>query len=403
MQLHHGTPQDAGMLPDRVEHVKALARTWVEDGPHPALVVLAARRGVIFLHEALGTLRPDADSPPLEKDSIFPMMSATKPVTAACVLALVEDGKVGLTWPVRDYFPEITGEGTDQILVHHLLCHLSGWRDIDVGREQLRRREEGGERPPIEPGQDKGVAAYLHGAWATPLSAPPGTVMEYSSLNYELLGELVRRASDKPLDQFARERIFEPLGMKDSSYVLPPEHRERKVRRTEDLQGWFLGPLFPGADSEAFEADASGPGGLHLTALDYAIFTQMLLNGGRYGGRRILSRASVDAMRRNHIPPGVPARVSFLGTDGSTLEKEFTGGYGYGLFPFEGTVTAKLNGGLVSPSSFSHTGALGIYWWADPERDLIGLYFSVCGLLPNETWNWRADLFVDALTASVEE
>jgi CubicO group peptidase (beta-lactamase class C family) len=405
MELRPGTPQEAGMLASKVEHVKELARGWVEDGTHPALVVLAARRGVIFLHEGYGTLRP-GEPAPLPKDAIFPIFSATKPITAACVLLLVEEGKVGLMRPVREYFQEVSAEGTEEVLIHHLLTHLSGWRDIDVAREQMRRNAEGGELPPREPGQHRDIAAALYLQSATPLDCPPGTAMQYCQLNYELLADLVRRVSGQPIDVFARDRLFEPLGMSDSSYVLSGEHRERKVRRAAGMPGTeFTGRLYAGIDTERFEGVPSGAAGVHTTARDYAVFAQMLLNDGVYAGRRVLSRAAVQAMRRNHVPEGVPVRWVMLGPDGEPTTIELGGGYGYGLFPFADTVTPYFNGGLGSPSSFSHSGALGTYWWADPERELVGVYLSVAARVRDDgiTPDWRADLFVDALTAAVDE
>src|SRR3989304_4949675 len=116
---------------------------------------------------------------------------------------------------------------------------------------------------------------------------------------------------------------------------------------------------------------------MHASARDIAVFAQMLLNGGTYDGRRVLSSASVRAMRRNHVPEGVPVRVELLGPDGSPVTFEFSGGYGYGLFPFLNTVVPYYNGGLASASSFSHSGAGGPYFWADPERDLVGVYLAV--------------------------
>lgn len=321
------------------------------------------------------------------------------------MLLLVEEGKVGLMRPIREYFPEISAEGADEVLIHHLLAHLSGWRDIDVIREQQRRTAEGGEPPPPEPGQNRDIAYVLHQTRATPLDCRPGEAMQYCQRNYELLADLVRRVSGQSIDAFARERLFEPLGMKDSSYVLPVEQRERKVRRAEGMPGTeFAGRMLPGVDTERFEATPAGSGGMHTTARDYAAFAQMLLNNGTYGGRRVLSGAAVHAMRRNHVPDGVPVRWARLGPDGESVNLEFRGGYGYGLFPFGNRVTARANGGLASQSSFSHVGNFGTCWWADPECELVGVYLSVAaryledGILPD----MRADLFVDALTAAVD-
>ena len=128
-KLRYGTPEEAGMLPDRIERVKQLAAGWVAEGQTPSLVILAARKGIIFLHEAYGRLRPEENSPPLRTDSIFPISSLTKPVTATAAMILVEDGLLGLNRPIVDYIPEICGEGTEEILVHHLLTHTSGYNE----------------------------------------------------------------------------------------------------------------------------------------------------------------------------------------------------------------------------------------------------------------------------------
>ena len=407
MKLRPGTPEEAGMSPARVQHVKELARSWVEDGTHHALVVLVARRGLIVLHEAFGTLSPEPESPPLPLDAIFPLASVTKPVTAAATMCLVEDGRVGLMRPIRDYFPEISAEGTEEVLVHHLLTHLSGWRNIDAQTEIERLLKEGGEMPAPEPGQHPFHAGLASLMRTLPLACGPGEAMQYCNINYELLADLTRRVSGTPIERFARERIFEPLGMADSSYVLPPEHRERKVRRGEGMPvSPNLGPLNPGFDSEQFEGTPSGASGLHASARDIAVFAQMLLNGGTYDGQRVLSGASVQAMRRNQVPEGVPVIGELLGPDGKPITMSlFSGGYGYGLFPFLDTVTPYFNGGLASPSSFGHSGYGGIYFWADPERDLVGVYLSVArrNLEDDFTPDWRADIFVDAVTAAAED
>jgi CubicO group peptidase (beta-lactamase class C family) len=407
MQLTYGTPQEAGMDPARVDHIKALTRGWVEEGIHPALVVLAARKGVIFLHEAYGKQRPQDDTP-LQKDAIFPMMSATKPFTAACVLMLVEEGKVGLMRPVREYFPEISGEGTDEILVHHLLCHLSGWRESDVNAEMLRVSQARPEMPAPEPGQHRDVAALLHLAKGTPLAHRPGEALQYCNFNFELLGDLVRKASGQPIEAFAEERLFRPLGMDGASYVLPEAHKARKVLRSEGVIGaTFQSRFMPGLDSERSESQPLGSAGMHASAHDLALFASVLLNDGTYDGKRILSRASVEAMRRNHVPPGTPVLWESRRPTGELIELALSGGYGYGLFPFEASLpVAYLNGGLASAGSFGHGGLYGSYWWADPEHDLTGVYLSVALAWfsdPTAGPMWRPDIFVDAVTAAVED
>jgi CubicO group peptidase (beta-lactamase class C family) len=405
MQLRPGTAEEAGMSPAKVQQVKELARGWVEDSIFPALVGLVARRGIIVLHEAFGKLRQEPDSPPLPLDAIFPVTSTTKPVTAAAVMLLVEEGRVGLMRPIREYFPEISAKGADEVLVHHLLTHLSGWRDSDALTGIQRLLQEGVEIPPPEPGQHPDMAGLPSLLRAMPFACRPGEAMQYCNLNYELLGDLVRRVSGTPIERFAQERIFEPLGMRDSSYVLPPEHRERKVRRGAGMPGTEDGGQFnPGLDSERYEGQPWGARGLHTNARDLAVFAQMLLNGGTYNDRRVLSSASVQAMRRNHVPEGVPVRWERPGPDGP-ITLEVGGGYGYGLFPFLNTVMPFFNGGLASPSSFSHGGFGGSYFWADPERHLVGVFLSVHRRYREDgvTTDGRSDLFVDAVTAAVDD
>jgi CubicO group peptidase (beta-lactamase class C family) len=115
-QLRPGDPEEVGMSARQVRRVAGLAGGWVRQGITPALVVLAARKGVVVLHEAFGRLRPEADAPPLPLDAIYPLASITKPITATAVMCLVEDGLLGLNSPVQEYLPEFVGEGTDQVM-----------------------------------------------------------------------------------------------------------------------------------------------------------------------------------------------------------------------------------------------------------------------------------------------
>src|SRR3989442_5491727 len=127
MRLRPGPPKDAGMFPERVAHVRDLCAGWVEEGHTATLGVCVARRGVVVLHESFGILGPGPDSPRLEHDGLFAGASVTKAITATLVMQLVEDGLLGLNRPAKDYLPEISGEGTEEILVHHLLTHTSGY------------------------------------------------------------------------------------------------------------------------------------------------------------------------------------------------------------------------------------------------------------------------------------
>ena len=150
--LRPGTAEEAGMSPARLARIKELAARWVEEGLAQALVVLAARRGIVVLHEAFGRLRPGPGSPSVRRDTIFPLASLTKPITATVVMMLVEDGILGLNHPVQEYIPEFIGEGKEMVLVHHLLTHTSGIREMDVVAHVERKRRAGAGPVPDEVG-----------------------------------------------------------------------------------------------------------------------------------------------------------------------------------------------------------------------------------------------------------
>ena len=204
----------------------------VEEGHTSALVVLVARHGTIVLHEAFGRSGGSTDAV-LGTSAIFPLMSIGKVITATSVMILVEDGEVGLNRPVQEYLPEFLGDGKDRVMVHHLLSHSSRLVDDDVvaHQEQARGRVL---VPPTEPNQHPRVHELLWLRWDAPLSKPPGTEMSYSGPGYALLAEVVRRRSGMNIGEFARQRIFEPLGMRDSFYAVPERALPRLVHRPAD-------------------------------------------------------------------------------------------------------------------------------------------------------------------------
>jgi CubicO group peptidase (beta-lactamase class C family) len=372
MKLRPGNPEEVGMSAQRVQHVVDLAGGWVAQGITPALVVLVARRGVIVIHEAFGRLTPEEDSPPLRLDTIFPLASLTKPITATAAMILVEDGLLGLNRPVSWYIPEFVGEGKDAVMVHHLLTHTSGLRDEDV--DAYAEKKGTVEIPPPDETQHPRVNEYLFLRYDAPLWKPPGTEMSYCNYGYELVGEIVRRVSGRSLDDFARERIFEPLGMKDTCYIVPDSVRQRVVRRSE------AGPI---AEPRWLQETPTARGGVFSTAMDMAIFGQMFLNCGIYGDTRILSPASVAEVTRNQIP-GVGAR------HGNEFFPEASWGFGWNI---HGSKMDK--GTLHSPKAFCHVGAGGVFLWVDPVYEIVGVYFSVMFS------GSRVDLFMNSVTAAV--
>lgn len=391
-ELRYGDPEAVGMSAARVRRIARLAERWVNTGEVTALVVIAARRGVIVLHEAFGRLGPDPDALPLPLNAIFPIASTSKIFTAAAALILVEDGLLSLTRPVGEYIAEFQGEGKDAVLVHHLLTHTAGFEDTQIDA-YLRDRELAGELPDHdEPSHlwfDVFVwSRYLTVAHRAPLARPAGQEMSYSSYGFTLLGKIVERVAGQSFDRCVQQRIFGPLGMADTCYGYPHALSERVVGRAPDAKGMQVvaKPDFPRA------ADAAG--GVCSTARDLTVFGQMLLNRGRYGEARILGPVAVAEMIRNQIP-GIPARY------GDRVFPEASWGFRVDV---EGNKTSLRYPSLRSKDAFGHGGAGGTLWWCDPEYELVGVYLAVTpNYYPDLMEKWNADLLFNTVMAAIDK
>jgi CubicO group peptidase (beta-lactamase class C family) len=256
-------------------------------------------------------------------------------------------------------------------------------KNLDVNA--FAERKETLEIPPPEKTQHPLLHEFLHLRYDLPLPMQPGVEMNWCTYNYDLLGEIVRRVSGRSLADFSRERIFEPLGMVDTHYIVPESARGRVVRYPAD---WRYAGLF--TDLRLEETPWAGSGA-YSTAMDMATFGQMFLNGGTYGGRRILSPASVAEMTRNQIP-GIST------TYGGKREffREASWGFGWNI---HGNKKDWVGGTLHSPQAFLRSSVDGVLLWADPVYDVVGSFTSV-------TMDDRAvcqDLFVNAVMAAVVE
>lgn len=389
--LRFGSAGQAGLDPERIELLRQRAAGWVASGSQQCIVLLVARHGVICLHEAWGKLAPRADSPPAKPDSIFWIASNSKPITATAIMMLVEDGLLGLNRPVVNYVPELCGDRIDDVTLRHLLTHTSGF-DYDETTEFINSRLEteplaGDHRPFSE--------RYLEAGYAITPSKKPGSVMTYNNYNYALLADVVRRVSDRPFWEFARERIFERLGMRDSWYRYETRFKDRLAH---------LDPAYPPdvgiVVDDAFERDIfdsfSGAWGLKSTALDYAKFVQMILNGGVYGDARLLQRRTVHEMTRNQIP-GIG--TDFFGAWHSEAN------WGLGIRVLGDDRWNWYDGSLTPTGTLSHGGAAGTQWWADPANDLLGIHFSVCRDVDYERREMHVniDLVQDMVTAAIAD
>ena len=408
--LKQGPPESVGMDPIRVGGLKKLASGWVDKGDTPSLVVLVARRGTIVLHEAFGVRHYEDATATLKPDAIFPTASLTKPMTAALVMCLVEDGLIGLNRPSVEYIPDLdvpSVQWLEEARVADLLSHTSGIVDLQWLAFINAATVKAPDLPPPEAGQNSAINRRIRLSAGAPLARRPGTAMIYSDFGYLLLADIVRRVSGQPFWQFARSRLFEPFRMRDSGYRFPPELSHQRVYCKPGLPGTAPIPgVHGGCDSPEYDELDIGNNGVTSTAHDLAAFLQMLLNEGSHGDRRVLSRATVAAMTRPQLDSSIPFMMALLDSaTGKRVEFEFkiAGGYGYGLFLFPRT-TFVINGSLASASAFGHSGYHGTYMWADPEYELLGVFLSVSpGIKRGSHPALNSELFMNAAHAAVVE
>ena len=222
-------------------------------------------------------------------------------------MALVEDGLLGLQRPLAEYIPEFLGEGKDAVMVHRLLTHTSGLSDELVIAHRAEKKARGAPIPVPEPTQHPWIHENLWLGYDAPLWKAPGQEMSYCNFGYSLLGEVVRRVSKQSLANFATARIFEPLGMESTFYIVPDSVRARIITRSKDAP-YAVAVTGPGLGSREHQDTPSAAGGVYSTVMDLAIFAQMFLNRECYGDVRILSPAAVAEMTRNQIP-GISSRI----------------------------------------------------------------------------------------------
>lgn len=394
--LSHGTSEEAGMDPGRIARLRDQAPEWVDGFRMRSSVLLAARRGKIVFHEAYGPLTDQPNSPAMEKDSIFCVASTSKTITATSIMALVEDGALGLNRPIKEYLPELRGEGADDVEVQHLLTHTSGFDDEEADEKFASRIADTRtlEGDP-ENGLHKFQARQFACQWDVKTHFTPGSRMLYCSYGYNLLGEIVRRVSGQSFDAFAKARICEPLGMTDSTLVRDETKRERCVLRGVDVPGGSeSGKPLSGLEGRWIQEVAWGGGAMMTTAMDLARFGQMFLDGGVADGQRILSPASVHEMTRNQIP-GVAA----------DLFGEEHGEASWGLgWTVQGDERWRWAGGtLVPKGTFYQLGFGGHCLWIDPVNEVVGVYLSVCLDIDEEINEHHSpmDLFQNMVTAAV--
>jgi CubicO group peptidase (beta-lactamase class C family) len=336
--LGYGSPEEVGMCEERLSKLDLVLADAIVRGDMPGAVLLVGRQGKVVYRKGFGARATEPHFEAMTLDTVFDMASLTKVMaTASAAMMLVEDGRISFTDPVSRYLPGFAQNQKADITIQHLLTHFSGLR----------------------PGlslQDPwaGCDAGLGRAFQEKPVASPGERFIYSDINYIVLAELIRSVSGKTLEEFTQERIFDPLGMADTTFspkgellcrVAPTESREGKL-----LRGEVHDP------TAARMAGCIGSAGLFSTADDTAVFAQMILNGGVYNDTRILSPLAILQMTSPQSP----------------LQSLDLRGIGFDIR----TPYSTSRGDLFPVGSFGHTGFTGTSLWIDPYTECFVVLLS---------------------------
>jgi len=322
------TPESVGMSGEILEKIDLVVEESIKLEQIPGAVVLIGHKGRAVFKKAYGnrSLLPKVE--PMTLDTVFDTASLTKVVaTASSIMLLYQMGKLSLDVPVSKYIPEFGKNGKSEITIRQLLTHFSGMPFED----DLSRYRDG----------KKKALDYIY---SLPTQTKPSEKFVYSGIGYIVLGEIVKRVSGKSLDEFAKEEIFEPLGMYDTAFNPGWRLRRHSAPTTMRDGKWLKGKVQdPRAESLG---GVAGNAGLFSTADDLAIYCQMILNGGTYDGIRIFKPEIVREMTSPYAPENRDA-LRGLGWDINS--------------PY-----SKPRGALFLVGSFGHTGYSGTSFWIDP-------------------------------------
>ncbi len=352
---------------------------YVERGEVPGLITLVSRRGEVHV-DVIGT-QAFKDSTPMRRDTIFRISSMTKPIIAVATMLLVEECKLRLDDSVERWLPELAGRRVLKrldgplddtvpvkrpITVRDLLTFCMGFGQMMASPDeypilQVANEQKIGMGPP-SPSAMPAPDEWMRRLGQLPLMYQPGEMWMYNT-GSDVLAVLIARASGQPLETFLRERIFEPLGMKDTGFSVPSSSLDRLATSYwTDFQSGELVIYDDAKDSQWSRPPAfpSGAGGLVSTIDDYLAFGQMMLSTGKHGNQRILARPSVEVMTTDQLLPGQKA--------GPDAVSSFLDGHGWG---FGVSVFTRRDDISAVPGRYGWDGGLGTSWYSDPREDMV--------------------------------
>ena len=374
--LPRAKPEAVGMSSQRLARIGEMLRADIEKGRIPGAVVAIARKGKLVYFEAFGHLDKEAGNR-MTTDAIFNIASMTKPMVAVGALTLYEEGRVLIDDPVAKFLPQFakmrvavmnadssaivdTVPAARQMTIQDILRHTSGVIYGGRGATAVHKLYPASSSE----GSKMTSGEFLDKLGSLPLMYQPGTVWDYG-LSIDLVGLVVERVSGQTLGQYLQQRLFEPLGMADTGFIVPPEKLKRYAKAL---------PLDPDTGRPQSAMDLSKPLGFECgggcavsTASDYLRFAQLLLNHGKLGNTRVLGRKTVEFMLSDQLGPNVK---NLIGNADPTRAD-----YGFGL-----GLAVRTTPGIVrmtgSVGDFSWPGASGTNWWADPTEELAVVFMS---------------------------
>jgi CubicO group peptidase (beta-lactamase class C family) len=396
--LPFGDAVNLGVSAERLERIRPALQKYLDQGKAPNFVTLVARHGKIVYYDALGYMDLESHKP-VQTDTIYRMWSNSKPIAGAATMICVEEGLLSLDDPVSKFIPEFknarvrvdevewirsknsspppnttpTVPVEREITLLDCLRNTTGLAQVNTTPIQYLTEyrgvieESGLLHPPTN--QPNSLRKMMESLAKIPMAAQPGTRFTYQ-VGYPIIGLVIEMVTGKSLEEFYQERIFGPLGMKDTSFYLPKEKLDRFstcYNPAVESDKWKLVIQEHPEESERFKGPPTyfeaggGRGGILTTAGDYARFAQMLLNGGELEGTRILSRKSVESMTSSHT---------------GDVYVTNPGPYGYGFGIGVGVYKGGNPSVRRSPGTYGWGGAAGTHYFADPKEDLICIIFT---------------------------
>ena len=365
-------PASVGFSADGIKAFQAAFRALVDDGKLAGVTTLIARHGKVVVFDAYGVQNLETKHP-VTKDTIFRIASMTKPIVGVAMMMLWEEGKWSLDDPVAKHISEFAGlkvstpngevPQAKPMTMRQLMSHTAGF-DVSGGYAKINITD-----------RDQPLQAMIDKLAKLPLPVQPGSDWRYGP-SVDIQGYVVEKLSGQTLDVFLKNRIFDPLGMKDTGFWVDASKKDRVTNLHTYGDDKKIKTLERQTDPTRKPAFLSGGGGLLSTTEDYRRFAQMVLSGGEANGKRFIKKSTVELMRTNVLEPGVKVDLY-----GPTYNAE---GIGFGL-DFAIIMDRVKANTPEGNGSFYWGGAFGTWFWLDPVNDMlvIGMMQNVDGSRPD--------------------